>query len=113
MITPPSFGIDTTHARGIIRLAVRGELDLASAPALDVALRDADADGTRVVLDLRGLTFIDSTGLRTVLQADARARSDGHELLIVRGGAAVHRVFVMAGVAELVPLVDEPPADAP
>jgi anti-anti-sigma factor len=111
--SPPSFGIDVVRAATTVRVAVHGELDLATAPALDDALRQASAESSRVVLDLRGLSFIDSTGLRSVLQAHAHARADGHDLLVVRGSDAVHRVFVIAGVAELVPLLDEPPAGSP
>jgi anti-anti-sigma factor len=111
--TPPSFAIETTRAGATIRIAVLGELDLATAPALEDALTQAGADARLVVLDLRGLSFLDSTGLRTVLQADARARSDGHDLLVVRGPQAVHRVFTLAGVDGVVPLVDAPPDDAP
>ncbi len=110
---PTDFGIDTIRAGTTVRLALRGELDLATAPALEAALTEAGADARLVVLDLRELSFLDSTGLRTVLQADARARSDGHDLLVVRGPHAVHRVFTLAGVDGVVPLVDAPPDDAP
>ncbi len=110
---PPAFGIDTARSGDAVRLAVRGELDLATAPGLDDALREAAASAQHVVRDLRGLTFMDSTGLRTVLQADARARSDGHDLVVVRGPHPVDRVFVLAGVEGVVTLVDAPSPDAP
>ncbi len=109
---PTDFGIDTIRAGTTVRLALRGELDLATAPLLDEALRAAGEAARTVVLDLRGLSFLDSTGLRTVLQADARARSDGHDLLVVRGPHAVHRVFALAGVDGVVTLVDAPPAES-
>jgi anti-sigma B factor antagonist len=62
-----------------------GELDLATVPAL----RDA-IDGLHgaVVLDLRGLEFIDGAGLHLLLELDARARQDGLELTLVPGPAA-------------------------
>jgi len=110
---PPSFGIQTHREGAALRLAVHGELDLATAPALEEALRRAGEESPFVVLDLRELRFLDSTGLRTVLQADARSRADGHSLVVVRGPEPVHRVFVLAGVDGLVRLVDEPPAGAP
>jgi anti-anti-sigma factor len=110
---PPAFGIDTARSGDAVRLAVRGELDLATAPAVDEALRAAAASARLVVLDLQGVTFLDSTGLRTVLQADARSRADGHDLVVVRGPQAVDRVFALAGVDGLVTLVDAPPTGAP
>lgn len=80
---------------------VSGELDLTSAPQVEAALKRAEqsAVGT-IVLDLSGLEFMDSSGLRLVLSADRRARDAGRELLIVRGPDQVHRVFEVTHVDE-------------
>jgi anti-sigma B factor antagonist len=88
-------GLETRDAGVVIELA--GELDLATAPLVEEAL--ADVETTRpqlLVLDLSGLTFMDSTGLRIVLAADAAARREARRLAVVRGPDPVHRVFLMA-----------------
>jgi anti-anti-sigma factor len=58
-------------------------------------------DPTRVVVDLAGLEFIDSTGLRVLLLADARARERGYELVLRAGGPTVQRVFEMTGALDV------------
>src|SRR5690349_14860875 len=61
-----------------------GELDLDTAPLLEEALTAARAQGgARLVLDLRRLTFMDSTGLRLVIRWDTAAREEGFEFAIV------------------------------
>jgi anti-sigma B factor antagonist len=88
-----------------------GELDLDSAPLLDqelAAARTAGAD--RVVLDLRALTFMDSTGLRLVIRWDTAARRDGFDFAIVPGVEVVQRVFRLTGLDEHLS-VAEPPAE--
>ena len=87
--------LETRDAGVVIELA--GELDLATAPIIEEAI--AQAEATRpplLVLDLSGLTFMDSTGLRIVLAADAAARRETRRLVVVRGPDPVHRVFLMA-----------------
>jgi anti-anti-sigma factor len=63
------------------------------------------------VLDLRQLSFMDSSGLRLILAWDAHARRDGHDFGLVRGDDSVHRVFELTRVAERLTFV-APPADA-
>ncbi|MGZ4104703.1 MAG: STAS domain-containing protein [Actinomycetota bacterium] len=78
---------------------VSGELDLTSAPQLEAALiRAEQAPVGTIVLDLSGLEFMDSSGLRLVLSADKRARESGRELLIVPGPEQVRRVFQVTRV---------------
>jgi anti-sigma B factor antagonist len=92
-----------------VRLALAGELDISSAPTLERELRRAeDAAPPVLVLDLRELTFMDSTGLRLVLGADARARKEGRRLAIVRGGEAIDRVFRIAIPDDRLEMVDDP-----
>jgi anti-anti-sigma factor len=67
-----SFGIQDDRRNGVARLALRGELDLATAPKLEGHLEQVEQDGVRaVVLDLRDLTFVDSTGLHAFLRHGA------------------------------------------
>jgi anti-sigma B factor antagonist len=96
---------------GAPRLVVCGELDLATAEELTGELKRLEADEPPVlVLDLRELVFMDSTGLRTLLAADARARERDGKLVIVRGPEEVDRVFRLTRMDEHLVLVDEPPA---
>jgi ABC-type transporter Mla MlaB component len=68
-----------------------GELDLAGVPAFDYELRRAEAHATLVVVDLRELEFIDTSGACLLLEADRRVRGAGGRLLVVRGRAEVLR----------------------
>lgn len=83
-----------TTADGDPVLALAGELDIDTSGRVDQELRWIERNAPPViVLDLRGLTFIDSTGLRLVASADSRARAAGRRLALVAGSGAVHRVF--------------------
>jgi anti-anti-sigma factor len=93
------------------RLVVAGELDLASAEDLDTHLKQLEASEPQLlVLDLRELEFMDSTGLRTVIAADARAKDRGARLVVVRAPEEVDRVFRLTRMDQHLELVDEPPA---
>src|SRR3954447_5292368 len=86
---------------GAVRIALRGELDLAHAYTFDEELRRVeDAHPSTVVLDLRELAFLDSCGLARLLAARRRARRAGHRLVLVRGSAAVQRLLAFAAVEE-------------
>ena len=98
---------------GVARVTASGELDLATAEQLEEALKRQERDGPPViVLDLRALAFMDSTGLRTVLAADARARERGGRLVIVRGPEEVQRVFRLTRMDDHLEIVDEPPSSS-
>jgi anti-sigma B factor antagonist len=87
-----------------------GELDLSGAAVLEPELERLGADpelGT-VVLDLRGLEFMDSSGLRLVVMADMRAREAGRRFTLVRGGETVHRVFEITRMSDRLEFVDDP-----
>jgi anti-sigma B factor antagonist len=89
-----------------IRVALRGELDLRTVEQADDALSHADVQSSgRLVLDLSGVTFIDSTGLRFVLRLDRRARESGPSLELVPGPPEVQRVFALTRLEERLPFV--------
>ena len=89
-----------------------GELDLDTAQQLEEELTTVHADGGgRLVLDLRALTFMDSTGLRLVIRWDAAAREEGFEFAIVPGSEVVQRVIRLTGMDDQL-TVAEPPAGA-
>ncbi|MEA2410564.1 MAG: anti-sigma factor antagonist [Thermoleophilaceae bacterium] len=97
-----------------VRVAVSGELDLSSALVFEEELRriEQQSDVPLLVLDLRSLKFMDSTGLRLILSAHARAIKNARKLAIVEGGAAVRRIFKITGVLERLNFVDGPPLES-
>jgi anti-sigma B factor antagonist len=102
------FSLRSSHAADMRTIAVCGELDLATAPALERELQDAQAAGARViVLDLGGVEFIDSTGLRVIITAHRRA---GAQLLILNCSKRMQRPFELCGLIERLTFVNEIPA---
>ena len=102
--TPPPGRLSVSVDRGDaeVRLTLEGELDLASVGELEERLAAALADAPgRVVVDLRRLAFIDSSGLRTIIQGDATARAEGIELVLYPGGDSIQRVFALTGTNEV------------
>lgn len=97
---PEPYGFECVRhevADGTVRLALSGELDVATSPELDQALRDAQLRARIVTLDLRDLTFMECSGLSVVLTAATRARASGDRLRVVRGPASVERLFLLVG----------------
>ena len=93
-----------------VRVAVAGELDLSSALVFEEELRriETETKPPLLVLDLSSLKFMDSTGLRLILSAHARAINHGRKLAIVEGGEAVRRIFKLTGVLERLNFVEGP-----
>lgn len=84
-----------------------GELDMASAWQLERELRRVEAsDAQEIVLDLRGVAFIDSTGMQPVLHASARSEMHSKRLKILRGPDNVQRCFEISGLTSRLPFVD-------
>jgi anti-anti-sigma factor len=109
-MTFPSFDLRVVRNARSTRIAPCGELDIATTPELEQALADAMADtATEIVLDLRELTFMDSSGLRALAQANTRAGESGVGLSIWRGPRQIERVLEISGLGALLPLVDPPP----
>ena len=95
-------------------IALSGELDLGTVPQLEAELEKAEASspaGT-LVLDLRELSFMDSSGLRVILMAAERAKGTGRRFTLVRGPETVNRVFEVTGTDEHLEIVDDPAAIA-
>jgi anti-sigma B factor antagonist len=101
----PSFDVVVERRDARLLAAPTGELDVASAPQLIAALRSHD-DYALLVIDLRGLSFMDSSGLRLLVSEQHRAAEGGYELQIVRGGAEVGRLLRLTRMDERLPFVD-------
>jgi anti-anti-sigma factor len=90
-------------------LVLAGELDLATAIELDARTEQACASGAgELVLDLRELVFIDSSGLRAILRAQERCDSHRCELFLTPGPPAVQRLFELTGLLERLPFLEPP-----
>ncbi len=107
-VTLLSFSTTVTGAVAVI--ALTGELDVAGASLLENELRRvaADHDAPGLVLDLRELDFMDSTGLRLIVLADDRARAEGRDFTLVRGKPDVQRVLEITRMDDRLTIVDDP-----
>ena len=83
-------------------ITLSGELAVSGSAQMDAELNriSEDHDPRTIVIDLAQLDFLDSTGLRLVVLADARATAEQRRLLLVRGNDSVHRVFEITRMAE-------------
>jgi anti-anti-sigma factor len=91
----------------VVRLA--GEVDLSQSESFGRELAKAEENAPHVlVVDLRGVSFMDSTGLRLLLGALRRAEPVGRRLVIVRGQEQVRELFRVAGLDTVFELVDDP-----
>lgn len=93
-----SFKVERRAEAEAVRILVHGELDMATGPRVDEAVRAAAREARRVVLDLSQVTFFDSTGLQVVLDADVRARTDGYTFAVAPGDGEPLRVMRLAEV---------------
>ena len=84
-------------------VALAGELDFATAFDAEMRLEQAIRAADEVVVDLSGLEFIDSTGIRTLLEAHQAARREGVTLRFLPGPVAVQRVFEISGLLDELP----------
>jgi anti-anti-sigma factor len=99
---PQRLRLEVSEGPRSARLALYGEFDLASADDATHALRELlGRDLDAVVLDLGGLDFMDSTGVKFLVDGRDMARARGVELSLVQGGDPVRRVLTVSGVAAL------------
>jgi anti-anti-sigma factor len=111
MATPPEeFSISAADVDGRAHVTLRGELDLATAPELEQLVNERIDSSQEVVVDLRGLEFMDSSGIRVLVAAHARAGRTGVRLFIVRPepGSAVAKIVEVAGLDRELNLLDDP-----
>lgn len=106
----PSIEITVQHPDfDTVHVTVQGSLDLARAYDFDDAMRRIEriAPGT-VLLDLRSLEFLDTTGLSRLVAVRRRCRRTGRRLVLVRGPRAVQQLFAVTSVDEQFELVAHP-----
>jgi anti-sigma B factor antagonist len=102
------FRVEVHSADGATVIAVSGELDLASSPALQEELDRVAADSALLIIDLRELDFMDSTGLSVLVRAHQRAEEQGRRLAMVKGPQQVQRLLSLTGVSDRLRVADTP-----
>lgn len=96
----PDLDVEVQHRGDALVVTVQGEIDIATVDMVRDALRSGDsATPSLVVLDLRGLAFLDTSGLRLITEELHRAKEGRHSFRVVRGPARVQRIFEVAGLA--------------
>jgi anti-anti-sigma factor len=99
------FRVDFVEQGTSAVLALSGELDVASSPMLEAELIRA-ADREFVIVDLRELDFIDSTGLGTLVRAHQQAQEAGRRFALVRGPGQVQRLLGLTGLSDQLPMAE-------
>jgi anti-anti-sigma factor len=103
------FQVNVSEGNEIVSIALVGELDLATAGRLESELRRVEGGQPPVlIIDMRELRFIDSTGLRLIIGADVRAREGGRRVALVPGPESVHKVFQLALLEKRLDFIQDP-----
>jgi anti-anti-sigma factor len=100
----PRFWVQAEADADCHRVLARGELDLAAVPALEQAVTQAEqGGGARIVLDLAGVTFIDSSGVHFLLRTSTRLAAEGR-FRVTRPSPAVQNMIELSGIGKLLPM---------
>jgi anti-sigma B factor antagonist len=98
------FAVEVQRRDDVVIVEPRGELDIATVETLGVAVDDIKSAG-RLVLDLRGLSFIDSSGLHLLVALHQRAQRNGFQLALVAPAPPVDRAIQVCGLGDSLPFV--------
>ena len=101
METDPHFAVHIVDVDGTVVVAVRGEVDMGSAPQLRAVVVDAVASSPHLTLDLGAVTFMDSSGLAIIATA-VRDCGDGGSVTIVDAPGVVNRLLDVTGLGSVV-----------
>jgi anti-anti-sigma factor len=104
---PDQIAIETRPLPQGVVIEVSGEVDLATASTLERELLRAEQAHWVVAIDLTNVSFLDSTGLHAIMDANLRLRDRGGRLLIVQGPPQVSRVFELTGLSDHLDLVPD------
>ncbi len=101
-MTPTPFELEIRERteQGVVVLELHGELDIASAADVEQSVKRHLNAGSDVSVDLDSLAFIDSSGIRVLLQSQVMAVRAEHAFTISRGSPEVRRVFALVGLAD-------------
>jgi anti-anti-sigma factor len=101
---PQPFGVDVQRRNDVAIVQPHGELDVATAETLRATLDGVENPG-HLVLDLRGLSFIDSSGLHLLVALHERAQRDGFQLALVAPAAPADKAIRLCGLDQTLPFV--------
>ena len=104
---PSEFNVVVRREGAALVVAPEGELDMATVDSLREALEGDRGDTRTLVLDLRGLGFLDTSGLQLVFEQQRRAEQEGFSFVLVRGQRHVQRLFDIAGMNDRLTIVDD------
>lgn len=106
----PELAIQKTElSAGWVSIAVEGEIDLATADQLSKAIDEVLSGGSEnLVVDLNGSSFMDSTGLKTLVMAERNFSDDGREFVIAVNGGPISRLLDLSGVESSMRVVAKP-----
>ena len=104
MPTGKPLSVEVERDGDVLVIRPGGELDISTTQTLDAELRKAIAsDASEVLLELGGLSFIDSTGLRLLVFAASHPRANGDRLRMLHGSATVEQVITLSGLDQSLP----------
>ena len=108
-VSEQGLSVETEERGSVFGIALRGELDVSTAPRFNAALSDPRVRRCRtLVIDLSELTFMDSTGLSALLVGEMHARTNGQRFTIVQGPRHVQELFRLTGVDHFLEVVESP-----
>jgi len=93
---------------GVALLSLFGALDMFAIDAFEAKLKSVEVKARRVLLDLRGLTSLETSGLGVIVRAERRSRVDGWHLAVVQGVPRVDAVFSKSPLARGIKMVKSP-----
>jgi anti-anti-sigma factor len=107
----PAFAVEVEKRETGARVMLRGELDYEQADTLRECLEEVEAeDPDMLLIDLRGLGFMDSSGLRELAEAVRRGRRSGRRVVLVKGSAPVDSVLAITRAEDVMETVEDPAA---
>lgn len=108
-----SVGWETSDRADGVHVELTGELDISSASGVESRLMEVEERAPeRLILDLRRVNFIDSTGLSMIINADGRAKKAGRRFTIVSGDGVPRRILRTVGLEDRLDVLNEPPEPA-
>ena len=107
MTDSPGFAVQLEHDGDAATITVTGDVDLATIrPLVHARDRALAQRPSRLLIDLRGVRFIDSSGLKFLIETDRMARRDDWALQLLRPPDSAMRAFVVTGVDKHLPFVE-------
>ena len=98
----PEFAIEVVRDGAVATVAVKGELDVATAPELQAAIAALEPGYEELVIDLSECSFFASSGISIILDENTRGASDGFRLLVVKARPDVQRIFDLTSLDDLI-----------